>query len=84
MTDTIWVALISLVSSIAVAMVSYRANRKGAEAASKANAELIAYRLQELEKKVDKHNQIVERTYLVEGRITEAEHDIRDLKARVG
>lgn len=41
---------------------------------------LIAYRLEELEKKVDKHNQVVERTYKLEGRMTEAEHDIRDIK----
>ena len=33
-------------------------------------------------KKVAEHNKVVERTYKLEGRMTEAEHDIRDLKAR--
>ena len=41
---------------------------------------LVNYRLSQLEKKVDKHNSVVERTYNLEGRITEIEHDIRDLK----
>ena len=30
--------------------------------------------------KQDKHNSLIERTYRLEGRMTEAEHDIRDLK----
>ena len=42
----------------------------------------MEYRLKELEKKVDKHNQVVERTFALEGRMNEAEHDIRDLKGR--
>lgn len=52
----------------------------GVYAANRKNAALWAYRLEELEKKVDKHNQVVERTYKLEGRMTEAEHDIADLK----
>ena len=44
---------------------------------------LVKYRLSQLEKKVDKHNSVVERTYKLEGRITEIEHDIRDLKGSV-
>ena len=41
---------------------------------------LTNYRVEQLEKKVEKHNSIVERTYQLEGRMQEAEHDIRDLK----
>ena len=44
---------------------------------------LVNYRLSQLEKKVDKHNSVVERTYNLEGRSTEIEHDIRDLKGSV-
>lgn len=68
--------LISAISSIVTGLFSligvYFANRK--------SQALIAYRLQELEKKQDKHNNLIERTYKLEGRMTEAEHDIRDLK----
>lgn len=41
---------------------------------------LTNWRIKELEKKVEKHNNMVERMYRLEGRMTEAEHDIRDLK----
>ncbi len=43
---------------------------------------LSNYRIEQLEKKVEEHNQIVVRTYQLEGRVTECEHDIRDLKNR--
>lgn len=38
------------------------------------------YRLSQLEEKVNKHNNLIERTFRLEGRMDEAEHDIRDLK----
>ena len=41
---------------------------------------LTNYRIEQLEKKVAAHNNVVERTYKLEGRMQEAEHDIRDLK----
>lgn len=42
----------------------------------------ISTRLSILEKKVDVHNHLVERTYRLEGQMREAEHDIRDMKNR--
>ena len=42
----------------------------------------MAYRLQQLEKKVEQHNRVIERTYALVGRMLEAEHDIRELKGR--
>lgn len=71
MSDTIIVALIGLAGS-----------GVGAFAGVMASARLTQYRLQQLEEKVNKHNNMVERTYRLEGRMDEAEHDIRDLKAR--
>lgn len=52
----------------------YFANRK--------TTALIAYRIEQLEKKQDVHNNMIERTYKLEGRVTEIEHDLRDLKQR--
>lgn len=43
---------------------------------------LTNYRVEQLEKKVEKHNSIVERTFKLEGRMDEVEHDIKDLKER--
>ena len=71
--DSIWIAAISSVVTGLLSLLGvYAANRK--------SAALWAYRLEELEKKVDKHNHVVERTYKLEGRMTEAEHEIADLK----
>ena len=69
MSDTVLVALIGLAGS-----------GLGAFAGVVASAKLTNFRLQQLEDKVNKHNNMVERTYALEGRMTEAEHDIRDLK----
>ena len=38
---------------------------------------LVNYRLKKLEEKVQAHNNLVERTYKLEGRMSEAEHNIR-------
>lgn len=45
-----------------------------------ASQRLTQFRLQKLEEKVDKHNNLIERTYKLEGRVTELEHDVRDIK----
>ena len=41
------------------------------------------YRIDQLEKKVEKHNNMIERTFKLEGRMNEAEHEINDLKGKV-
>lgn len=74
------VAAITLVGALAG---TYFSNRKASA--------LIEYRLQELEKKVDKHNNVIERTYKLEERtevqeekIKVANHRIEDLEKRAG
>ena len=47
-----------------------------------ASSRLTNHRLKELEKKVEKHNKIVERTYKLEGQMREAEHDIMEMKGK--
>ena len=46
-----------------------------------ASSRVWQYRIQQLEKKVEKHNTVVERTFRLEGRVTEVEHDVKELKA---
>ena len=41
---------------------------------------LTNWRIEQLEKKVDKHNSLIERTYKLEGKMCEVEHDITDMK----
>ena len=69
MSEAIIVALIGLVGSAA-----------GSMAGVLVSARLTQYRLEQLEKKVQAHNRLIERTYKLEGQMQEVQHDIRDLK----
>jgi len=67
--------------SILVALLSLTGTLVGAFAGILTANRLTIFRIERLEEKVDKHNQVVERTFRLEGRVTEAEHEIRDLKS---
>ena len=76
MTEAIIVAALGLVGTL---VGSYLANRK--------STALIAYRLEQLEQKVSKHNNLVEGTYaleesvaLMDERVRVANHRIADLE----
>lgn len=69
--------------SIVPALITGLLSLAGVYFANRKSSVLIEYRLKELEKKVDMHNKVVERTFQLEGRMNEAEHDIRDLKGAV-
>ena len=45
---------------------------------------LTAWRIEQLEKKVDRHNNLIERTYKLEGKMCEVEHEIEDMKKQRG
>ena len=68
--------------AVIVAMISLIGTLGGTFGGIMTSNRLTGYRLEQLEEKVNKHNNMVERTYKLEGRMNEAEHDIRDLKAR--
>lgn len=51
-----------------------------AKAESEKTRVLINYRLEQLEKKVDKHNQIVERMAIAEERLKVVNHRVDDLE----
>lgn len=68
---------------IIVALIGLFGSSFGAFLGVLTSAKLTQYRIQKLEEQVSKHNNMVERTYKLEGRMDEAEHDIRDLKGRV-
>lgn len=69
MSDVVLVGILSLVGTLVGSIAGILTANK-----------LTNYRIEQLEKKVDKHNSVVERVYGLEGRMNEAEHDIRDLK----
>ncbi len=73
MSESIIVAVLALIGTLAGA---YLANRK--------SSALIAYRLEELEKKVQAHNNLVERTYHLEERTEVQEEKIKVINHRLG
>lgn len=67
-------------STVIVALISGAGTLIGTLGGILATNHLTTYRISQLEKKVEVHNGVIERTYKLEGRMTEVEHDIRDLK----
>ena len=65
---------------ITIALLSLTGTLGGSLLGVLASSSLTRYRIEQLEKKVAAHNNSVERTYKLEGRMTEVEHDVRDLK----
>ena len=71
-----WGAVIAAaITAILGFLGTYLSNRK--------QTVLIAYRLEELEKKVNKHNNLIERMYKAEGNITELQHDVSEMKGKI-
>ena len=72
MSETILVAILSLVGTAIGSIAGIIASQR-----------LTEFRLKQLEQKVEKHNQIVERTFKIEGAVTELQHDVNELKERL-
>ena len=72
MTETIIVAIISLFGTIMGSLFGVLASQR-----------LTEHRLKQLEAKQDKHNEVIERTYKLEGAVTELQHDVRDIKQKI-
>lgn len=66
--------------AVIVALLGFAGTLLGSLFGVLAAQKLTQYRLSQLEEKVNKHNNLIERTFKLEGRMDEAEHDIRDLK----
>ena len=69
MTESVIVALLGLAGTLAGSFLGVITSQK-----------LTTYRITQLEEKVSKHNNLVERTYRLEGAMAECQHDIKDLK----
>lgn len=71
-----------MATTIIIAIISFAGTCVGTIGGILTSSKLTNYRISALEDKVNKHNSVIERTYQLEGRMNEAEHDIRDLKNR--
>ena len=68
MTSEVFVALCSLI---------------GTALGTFGGTKLMSYRIEQLEKKVEKHNSVVERMAVIENKMTVADHRISDLEGEV-
>ena len=72
--------MINIDSAVLVAVISGVCTLLGSGLGVIAAGKLTNYRIAQLEKKVEQHNTVVERTFRLEGAVTELQHEIRDLK----
>lgn len=69
MSSEVLIAILSLVGTLLGSLFGILAANK-----------LVNYRLQQLERKVELHNNAVERLFIAEGNIKELQHEVKDLK----
>ena len=67
-------------NTIIVAVLSFVGTIVGSLAGILTANKLTNYRIQKLEEKVDKHNTVIERTYILEGKMKAVEEDVKELK----
>ena len=72
MTSEILIGVLSLIGTLIGTIGGILASNK-----------LVTYRLEQLEKKVGEHNNLIERMYKCEDRLNIIEHDISDLRKDV-
>ena len=70
MTETIIVAVLSLIGTLVGSLFGILAANK-----------LTNYRIEQLEKKVEKHNQVVERMYKLEKQVAVDEEELEHLRS---
>lgn len=67
-------------TEIAVALIALIGSALGSLSGIVVSSKLTNYRLSRLEERVNKHNSIVERTYILEEKVSVANHRISDLE----
>lgn len=71
------------ISSVVVAVISLVGTLFGTFGGILTSAKLSNYRIEQLEKKVEKHNTVVERTYNLEGDVKTIQVEIEEIKEDV-
>lgn len=70
-------------NEIIVAAIAFLGTTIGTAGGIIASSKLTNYRIKKLEEKVDKHNAIIERTFVLEEKVKVANHRIEDLEKKV-
>ena len=71
MTEELFVAILGFAGTLTGSLIGVLAAQK-----------LTQYLLSQLEEKVSRHNHLIEHTYILEGKVAECQHDIKELKGR--
>lgn len=69
--------------AVIVAILGFAGTLLGSLLGVLAAQKLTQYRLAQLEEKVNKHNNLIERTFVLEGQMVELQHDVRDIKQKI-
>jgi uncharacterized protein YoxC len=87
MSDAVIVGIITAVAAVVCQIIISMSGRSAAQRERAESNRLIVYRLEQLETKVDKHNNVIERVYQLEKdadvkkeQIKEANHRIDDIE----
>lgn len=68
---------------VIVALLGFAGTIIGSFTGIIASSKLTNYRLEQLEKKVDKHNNVIERTYVLEEQMKSVNHRLNNLEKGV-
>lgn len=71
------------IGEIVVAVIALLGTLGGSYMSNKKTTALVAYRLEQLEQKVNKHNNVIERTYALEKRVEIDEEKLRVANHRI-
>ena len=80
--ETLISSLISAAAAIVVCIITSSTQHKQTMAQLDKQNALQEYRLKQLEEKMDKHNAVIERTFLLEEKIKVANHRLDDLEKK--
>jgi ABC-type lipoprotein release transport system permease subunit len=69
-----------MTSEVVVAILGFAGTLAGSLLGVVAAGKLTQYRLQQLEEKVNEHNNVVKRTFIVEEKVNELRRDVDELK----
>ena len=72
-----------MTGEMTIALLSFAGTLIGTLGGILAANKLTTFRIERLEEKVNKHNNIIERTYKLEGKVTELEHDMHDVRKKI-
>lgn len=67
-------------SQIITAIIAFAGTAVGTLGGILTSSKLTNFRLKQLEKKVDKHNNLIERMYILETQMKDVQKDIEELK----